>query len=832
MDQRRAMLQAGNMKTQFDGRQLAKVLLASSVLGCVWTLECSSAFAQAQPAAASSQSIKFQIPAQPLSSAINAFINQSGWQISYSSELVRGKRSSGLSGSLAPALALQRLVAGTGISVRVGSAGSAALINPKVGAVEAASVGEGAIILDTISVQGQGATTEGTGSYTTSQMTTATGLPLSIKETPQAVTVVTRQQIDDQGARSLSEILRGTTGVSESAYDSERSSFSYRGFDVDNYQYDGVPTTFNNAFAAGESELDSVIYDRVEIVRGATGLMNGAGNPGASINLVRKRASSTSLTGAVSASAGSWNNYRSTVDVSTPLNKAGTLRGRFITAGQLGDSFIDRYEKKKGVVFGTIEADLTENTTLRVGADYQINRPKASTWGGAMGAGWFSNGELIDWPLSFSGAPNWSRWNSKTQSQFATLDHSFDNGWKGQVGYSHSKQNFDARMGMSIGGLVDPMTWTSQTKKVYSEWYEGYREQHAINAKLDGDFELLGRNHEFMIGGSSAWQQNYGTVRTAAFREDYNGSLLDWNGDYAEPIWNDPKGQLDNDTRQIGLYSAVRLNISDPLKLILGARYTDYKNTQTDTFKVVSPYAGIVYDLNDNLSVYASYTDIFQPQDYLDKNGNFLDPLQGSNYETGVKGSFFDDRLNASFSMFLTKQDNVAEAELDALVPGTGGQAYYGVDGTQSKGFEAEVGGEILPNWNIRAGYSRFNLKDPEGVELNTPTPRETFNFYSTYQFSGALEKLTVGGGMRWQSGVWATVWGADGSGETVQRRAEQKPYAIVNLMARYDLTDKTALQFNANNILDERYFSQVNFYSTRNYGEPRNFTLKLSQKF
>ncbi len=85
---------------------------------------------------------------------------------------------------------------------------------------------------------------------------------------------------------------------------------------------------------------------------------------------------------------------------------------------------------------------------------------------------------------------------------------------------------------------------------------------------------------------------------------------------------------------------------------------------------------------------------------------------------------------------------------------------------------------------------------------------------------------------MRWQSGVWATVWGADGSGEIVQRRAEQKPYAIVNLMARYDLTDKTALQFNANNILDERYFSQVNFYSTRNYGEPRNFTLKLSQKF
>ncbi len=831
MDQGRATPHIAMTKRQARGRKLTKILLASTVVGCVSAFAYSSAIAQNRPAAGSSDVVRFQIPAQSLSSAIDAFIGQSGWQISYSSELVRGKRSSGVNGSLTPAAALQRLVAGTGIAIRVGAAGSAALVDPKVGAVDAA-VSDGSTVLETITVQGQGATTEGTGSYTTSQMSSATGLPLSIRETPQAVTVVTRQQIDDQGARSLTEILRNTTGVSESNFDTERSSFNYRGFNVDNYQYDGVPTTLNSAFAAGESDLDSILYDRVEIVRGATGLMNGAGNPGASINLVRKRATSSKLTGEVSASAGSWNNYRSTIDVSTPFNKEGTVRGRFVAAGQLGDSFIDRYEKKKGVLFGTIEADITENTTLRAGADYQVNRPTASTWGGALGAGWFSNGEEIKWPVSFNGAPNWSQWNSTTQTQFVTLDHLFDNGWKGQLGYTHSKQEYDARMGMSIGGLIDPSTWTSKTTKVYSEWYEGYREQHAINAKLDGDFELFGRSHEFMIGGSSAWQENYGTVRTAAYREDYTGSLLDWNGDYSEPLWNDPKGQLDNRTRQVGLYSAARFNLADPLKLIVGARYTNYRNDLTDTFSVVSPYAGVVFDVTDNISVYASYTDIFQPQDYEDRNGNYLDPLEGKNYEAGVKGAFFDDRLNASFSVFMTKQDNVAEADLDELVPGTGGQAYYGVDGTESKGFEVEVGGEILPDWNIKGGYTRFNIKDPDGKELNTPSPRESFNLYSTYQFSGALEKLTVGGGMRWQSGVWATVWGADGSGELVQRRAEQKSYAVVNLMARYDFTEKTALQFNANNIFNERYFSQVNFYNTRNYGDPRNFTLKLSHKF
>lgn len=131
--------------------------------------------------------------------------------------------------------------------------------------------------------------TENTGSYTTKQMTTATGLPLSIKDTPQSVSVISRQLIDDLNANSLKEILRWSTGVSESNYDSERSSFNYRGFSVDSYQYDGIPTFFDSGYSGGESEIDSITLDHVEIVRGAAGLLNGVGNPGAAINLVRKK---------------------------------------------------------------------------------------------------------------------------------------------------------------------------------------------------------------------------------------------------------------------------------------------------------------------------------------------------------------------------------------------------------------------------------------------------------------------------------------------------------------------------------------------------------------
>ncbi|WP_245480540.1 TonB-dependent receptor [Neorhizobium sp. NCHU2750] len=777
------------------------------------------------------QTSSFNIPAQSLSSALSAFMRASDWDVSFTSEAVAGKRSAAAIGQMTAEQALRTLLSGTGVSIRMAGAKSVALIVAPAGS---AQVGPGgATALEPIVLKAQGATTEGTSSYTTSQMSSATGLPLSIKETPQSVSVVTRQQIDDQNSTSLTDVLRNTTGVAESAYDTERSSFNYRGFSVDSYQYDGVPTTFSSPYAAGESALDSIIYDRIEVVRGATGLMNGAGNPSASVNLVRKRATSKELTGEVSASAGSWDNYRSTFDVSSALNDSGTVRGRLVGAGEYGESFLDHYSKKSGILYGTVEADLTEDTTLRVGADYQRNRPKGSTWGGALPTGWFKTGEEIDWPESYNGSPKWSSWSSDTQTQFFTLDHEFDNGWKGQVGYTHSKQTYDAKMGMSIGGLIDPTTWTTSSTKVYSNWYEGYREQNSIHAKLDGEFDLFGRTHEFMVGGSSTWQENYGTVRLPLSRADYMGSLLDWTGDYPEPVWGEKEPELDNRVRQVGLYSAARFSVTDDLKLIMGARYTNYDNEATDIFNVVSPYAGIVYDLTNNFSVYASYTDVFQPQEYLDRNGKYLDPIQGTSYETGIKGSFLDDRLTASLSFFYTKQDNVAEADNDNVVPGSLEQAYYGVDGTTSKGFEFEVGGEILPGWNVKTGYSLFSLKGPDGDELSTQIPRQTFNLFTTYRFqSGALEKLTVGGGVRWQSGIDYTVWGADESGAFVQRKAEQDGYAVVNLMARYDFTEQTALQLNVNNVFDEKYYSQINFYNTRNYGDPRNFTVKLTHKF
>jgi outer membrane receptor for ferric coprogen and ferric-rhodotorulic acid len=198
------------------------------------------------------------------------------------------------------------------------------------------------------------------GRYTTNdRLDPATGLGLTIQETPQSVTVVTEQRLYDQQLRSLSDAINNAAGVSSKNYDSSRNGFSARGFIIDNYLVDGVPVQYDPGYSAGESELDLAIYDRVEIVRGATGLLSGAGNPSASINLVRKHATSDHVTGSLVASAGRWNDYLVQGDISAPFTSDGAVRVRGIARYQDSDSYVDLLGNRKLVLYGTVDADLT-----------------------------------------------------------------------------------------------------------------------------------------------------------------------------------------------------------------------------------------------------------------------------------------------------------------------------------------------------------------------------------------------------------------------------------------------------------------------------------------
>lgn len=666
---------------------------------------------------------------------------------------------------------------------------------------------------------------------------TATGLGLSIRETPQSVTVFTAERIRDQDLDTIIDAVDNTVGLSSSKMDNIRNTMQSRGFNVSNYQIDGVPLSWSLAGDSGETSADVAIYERVEFVRGATGLLTGAGDPSASINLVRKRARNTDLTGYVDASIGSWNKKELTLDIANGLNDSGTVRGRVVAKVVDSESYIDLYEENKNIFYGVLETDLTPDTTLRVGASYQNSDPHGPVWG-ALPA-YYTDGTAAEWDDSKTTALDWTRWETTHKNYFATVEHLFSNGWQLTANYNHSKYDKESRL-FYVYGALDKETGAGLTGQRYFAF--GSTEQDSVDVQLKGQYTLFEQSHDFVVGALYSKQTGETSTRDpdpiiggSAWDAVPIDNFFDFQGDdIAEPNWTEEVTlQDDNDTVQKGFYAATRVSLTDAFKVIAGGRISSwereryYYGDQQDygDSGVFVPYFGALFDLNDQHRMYASYTEIFRPQNSLDANGEYLDPVDGKASEIGLKSAYFDERLQTSLAIFDIQQDNLAAEDPNFVPTAEQMSAYYGAEGTQSRGFEFEVMGEPVDGWNISAGYSQFKAEDADNNKVNTDSPRKQFKLFTTYQFVKQLPALTVGGGLNWQSKSYA---------QGTTRNVEQDAYTIVNLMARYNINESMDLQLNVNNLFDKKYYNYMTagYYDLYRYGAPRNASLSFSYNF
>lgn len=682
-----------------------------------------------------------------------------------------------------------------------------------------------------VTAEGQRRSTEGVNSYTTDVMRTATPLSLSVRETPQSVSVVTRQQIDDRKLDDITDVVKTVTGLHSRQYDTSRAAFNARGFDIDNLMVDGVPTSWRSGWSAGQTQRAMAIYDHVEIVRGATGLTTGFGNPAAAINLVRKHADSRELTGEVSVSGGRWDTYGATADVSTPLNRSGSVRGRVVASHEEGDSYQDLLENKRSVVYGVVDADLTDATAFSLGLSYQDNAPTGSTWGGLPT--WYTDGTRTDWGRSKTTAADWTKWASTETAYFTTLTHRFDSGWAVEARYDRSETDGDQKL-LYLGGAPDRHTGLGL--RASPSRYDTERVQDTLTLAVNGPFQFGGQQHEVALGYiySNMDFEAVNYARTGTDPGDFNR----WDGSYPEPAWGATSVSDARETTEHSVYAVTRLSLSDRLTAILGGRFASYDIEGMNWLgpfeykhsDVVTPYGGLVFDINREISAYASYADIFNPQDATDINGDALDPKSGETYELGVKGAFFDDRLNASLALFRIEQDNVA-AEAGTRENDQGMQVpyYRSQDGVESDGYEIDLAGQLAPGWEVSAGLSVFSARDQQGQEANTEFPRRSFKLFTRYQFQDALAPLTVGGGLTWFS---------EGYKETTNpvtsesERLSQGTYRLISLMARYQFAANLTAQVNVDNLMDEKYYSQTGFYNQHSFGEPRNVTATLKYRF
>ena len=684
--------------------------------------------------------------------------------------------------------------------------------------------------------------TEGSGSYTTPAVTIGK-TPLALREIPQSVSVLTRQHMDDQNMRLLETALDQVTGIQlDTTTGAVGSSNLYaRGFLVNSYQYDGVPQTFLGTAYTG---FDLAVMDRVEVIRGAAGLLQGTGNPSATINLVRKKPTrELAMSGSIS--AGSWDNYRGEVDVGGPLNESGTLRGRFVAVQEDSKSFVNVLESQKGVFYGVLEADLSPATTLTVGAYQQRVNAIPSIFGLPR----YSDGRSLGLDRSTVLTPAWNRWSQDIEEVFASVAHKLDNQWQVNASALYSRQvqdfkrsitrgtdtNFGVIPGGTAGEIYTGVQWNSDSD----------RSNFDVNAS--GPVTLFGRKHELLFGANSITNR-LNSKQTAFFPvvpipDVFNFDPHSVPEPAAGPFISGSKAV----TSQYGVYGSGRFSITDPLKLILGARLSSYK-THTDTVNLltgvtapgrevrydreVTPYAGLVYDLNRTYSLYASYADIFTPQTtQFTKSGALLDPIVGANYEVGVKGEFLDGDVNASLALFRINQKNRAQEDLSRPCAGvaTAGWCYLAAGKVRSQGLEAEVSGRLTNNWNLFAGYT-YNeteyLDDNvnEGLPFRTQTPRHLFKLWSQYRLPYDDGRWSVGGGMNAQSSYYAM------SGPV---RSEQDAYAIFKMSLSYQLNPKTSLSLVVNNLFDKTYYSGIRGVDYGNvYGDPRNAMVTLRMRY
>ena len=781
----------------------------------------------AEPAAGATA---HQIPAGPLSDVLAQYAAASGVQLVYEQATLAGMRSAGLQGRYTESEGFAQLLRGSGYEVA--KQGQATYVLRKSPAA-APVPGAAGTTLATVTVSAAampGGTTEGSGSYAARSSSASTKLNLSPRETPQTLTVITREQMDDAGMTSVDDALRAVSGVTALAGGSIGSNFYSRGFSMQ-AQVDGMTTPAGIDSGNRSPLYDSAFIDRVEVLQGASGLLAGAGTPGGTVNMVLKRPT-RDFQAHAEAQVGSWNERRVVGDVSGSLVDSGSVRGRVVALADTGDSFTDYVYRDHQAVYGIVEADLTPSTTVSASVLTQKDKSR-----GHFGVPFAANG-------SDAGLPRSSFWgdvDNRTIRDYTIytlgLTQQLANDWSLKASYAWQKTDNDIRNFASLSGSLDPVTGNGLSIGSRQVNYVSALHSNVVDIYASGPFELLGRTHELALGinGTNTRDENAGT--------GYSGNtpinVYSFDPAALGPVpAGRPGTSAHTKTSNFGAYGVARWSVTDALKLITGVRVSDYERRNLVTGAVapretgvVTPYAGLVYDIDTQYSAYASYSDIFSPQTSRSQDGNVLDPIVGKNYELGVKGELLNKRLNVSAAVFHLAQTNMAA--VDSSVPvnpsnACGGTCYTATGKVVSRGLDLGANGQVTRGLNIAAGYTYTDVQFVEGPQkgqrFRTEQPRHSLRVAANYQFPGS--QWSLGGDVAATSKTYKS-GGTGAAAWTIGQGA----LVLVGLHAKYRITPQTQVNLAVSNLTDRSY-RHVYGREYALYGDPRKYTLNLRHDF
>ncbi|NTA19237.1 TonB-dependent siderophore receptor [Agrobacterium tumefaciens] len=787
--------------------------------------------------AQTAKSYEFAISGQPLSAALVRFSSVTGIDVAFDGPLPANLRSVGTAGNLSAEGALRRLLAGTGLTFRFTTANTVLLINPQNSSSSASAVG--ATILEPIVVQGENARGPVEG-FVATQSATATKTGTSLKDTPQAVNVVTKDQIAAQGSTTLTQALRYTPGViSQYGDDSRYDWFTIRGFRPSRY-LDGLRLPFGSRGYA-QPRVEPFSLERAEVLKGPASVLYGQGDPGGLINMVSKRPSATALN-EVEMQFGTDKRIQTAFDLGGGAGDDDSFLYRIVGVGRLTDTQYDYVREKKGYIAPSFTFKADEGTSLTVYGSYQhIDSP-----GGGGAPALPANGTLYtrlypELPRSaFPGEPGYDHYKSDQASVGYEFEHEVDDTWTIRQNLRYSYIGTDTQR-------VQPYCPAACNPTAFYRYAWAFPESAravTVDNQAIGNFQTGDVAHTALFGLDYSYESSrYEESALSPIFTPFNGLDPVYG---ATAITRPPIAtRIDQDRSQIGLYAQDQMEWNN-FVFSLGGRY-DWANTDTRTRTSAADNqvdqrdgkftwrAGLVYNFDNGLSPYAGYSTSFNPASGTDRLGNAFEPTTGEQFEVGVKYQPNGSNSFVTLSAYHLTQDNVLSPDT------TPGFTNYSVQTGQvrMRGVELEGKAEITDAFSVLASYaytdSEITKANPNATGISNEgnrfafVPRQQASLWLDYtlQTSTIWDGLSFGGGARY-------------TGQTFGENANKfdiPSYTVFDAAVRYDFgkadpkLEGLKASLNVSNIFDRKYVSTCIAATGCYWGEGRTVyaTLKYS---
>lgn len=788
--------------------------------------------------AASEQSVRsYEIPAGPLSSALSRFAGKAGVMLSVDGSLLEGRQSGGLSGQYGVDEGFDALLQGSGLQAVRNAQGTYSLA-PR--AEQASTVELKPMVVEGFALGNALGEMEG---YNATHSSVATKTSMPLVETSQTVSVVTRQQIEDQGSRSIAQAVRYTPGLMSSPYGAT-TRYDYvamRGINdgsVDNLYLDGQKL-LGDSGTYSSLQVDPNFVERIDILKGPSSVLYGRSLPGGLVAMTTKKPQYETRR-QLQLSYGS-NDYKQVVfDLTGPLEDE-RIAYRLVGVAKDADNRVDGIEEKRYAVMPSLSIDFTEDTRLTLLAMLQHD-PESGYHGGLPADGTVTShgGRRISRSF-FEGDEDYEKFERNQQMIGYQFEHRFNN-------VVSTRQNFQYLDSTVESGQVYQYGYATADELV--RYYTGADEAlHAwsIDNQLQFLFDTGVLSHTLVTGLDYQRRKakvDYDAAAGLSPINPYTGAV-----GAGSPVFYHQYDET-RELEQTGLYLQDLISLGN-WRFSLGVRQdwvdVSFDHTedaaygdQTDSAKLehFTGRVGVLYAFDNGLSPYASYSESFNPNATAAYNEvspgvydiALLDATEGEQYEVGLKYQPLGTDDLYTISYFDLKQSNLANKDSNE-------NFYRAVGELTSKGVEAEARLRPLEQVNVLASYTYMDVeysKDFTGAagvnnRGNRPNAvaRNMASLWADYTFAqGPLAGLQIGGGTRYFGKSWVDA----------ENTLRIPSYTLYDAMLGYDLSrvglQGVGVRLNLNNLTDEKYVAACNSLSQCYYGEARNVMATLTYDF